>query len=104
MKAEDSRQADTGEEASGRNSEGALHGAEADVTTRPRTKAEWEQENGLMDAVCERGNVMLLNAYKRAGLTDLELIIYDGARHEVFNETNKDEVMADLVEWIDARL
>jgi alpha-beta hydrolase superfamily lysophospholipase len=47
---------------------------------------------------------MLLNAYKRAGMTDLELIIYDGGRHEVFNETNKDEVLADLVEWIDARL
>ena len=52
----------------------------------------------------EKGNVMLLNAYKRAGLSDLELIIYDGARHEVFNETNKSEVMDDLIEWIDARL
>ena len=52
----------------------------------------------------EKGNVMLLNAYKRVGLTDLELIVYEGARHEVFNETNKDEVIADLVEWIDARL
>lgn len=52
----------------------------------------------------ERGNVMLLNAYKRAGLSDLELIIYDGGRHEVFNETNKSEVMDDLIEWIDARL
>jgi RNA-directed DNA polymerase len=63
MKAEDSRQADTGEEESGRNSEGALHGAEADMTTRPRTKAELEQASGLMDAVCERGNLML--AYQR---------------------------------------
>ena len=52
----------------------------------------------------ERGNVLLLNAYKRAGLTDLELVIYDGARHEVFNETNQDEVIADLVEWLDSRL
>ena len=52
----------------------------------------------------EKGNVMLLNAYKRVGLTDLELIVYQGARHEVFNETNKDEVIADLVEWIDSRL
>lgn len=52
----------------------------------------------------ERGNVMLLNAYKRAGLTDLELIIYDGARHEVFNETNKTEVISDLIEWLTARL
>lgn len=63
MKAEDSRQADTGEEESGQNPEGALHGAETDVTTRLRTKAEWEQESGLMGAVCERGNLML--AYQR---------------------------------------
>lgn len=63
MKADDSRQVNTGEEESGQNSEGALHGAEADVTTRKRTKAEWEQAGGLMDAVCERGNLML--AYDR---------------------------------------
>jgi alpha-beta hydrolase superfamily lysophospholipase len=47
---------------------------------------------------------MLLNAYKRVGLTDLELIVYEGARHEVFNETNKDEVIADLVSWLEARV
>lgn len=63
MQAEDSRQADTGEEESGRNSESAVPGAETDVTTRPRTKAGLEQESGLMDAVCERGNLML--AYQR---------------------------------------
>lgn len=63
MKAEDSRQVNTGKEESGRNPEGALHGAEADVTTRLRTKAEKEQESGMMDAVCERGNLML--AYQR---------------------------------------
>ncbi len=63
MKAEDSRQADTGEEESGQNSEGTLRGAETDVTTRLRTKAEWERESGLMDAVCVRGNLKL--AYQR---------------------------------------
>ncbi len=63
MKADDSRQVNTGDEESGRNSEGALHGAEADVTTRLRTKAEWAQTSGLMEAVCERGNLML--AYER---------------------------------------
>jgi alpha-beta hydrolase superfamily lysophospholipase len=52
----------------------------------------------------EKGNVMLLNAYKRIGLTDLELIVYQGALHEVFNETNKDEVIADLVSWLEARV
>jgi group II intron reverse transcriptase/maturase len=63
MKAEDSRQADSGEEESGQNAEATLRGAEADVTTRLRTKAEWEQGSGLMDTVCERGNLML--AYQR---------------------------------------
>jgi group II intron reverse transcriptase/maturase len=63
MKAEDSRPADTGKEELGRNPEGALRGAETDVTTRLRTKAELERESGLMEAVCERGNLKL--AYQR---------------------------------------
>src|SRR3989338_9090364 len=63
MKAEDSRQVNTGKEESGRNSERALSGAEAGVTTRLRTKAELERESGLMDAACERGNLLL--AYQR---------------------------------------
>lgn len=63
MKAEDSRQVDTRAEEPGRNPGGAGSGAEADVTTRSRTKAELERENGLMDAVVERGNLWL--AYER---------------------------------------
>ena len=35
-----------------------------------------------------------------AGL-DVEAIWYEGARHEILNETNRDEVEADLVAWID---
>jgi alpha-beta hydrolase superfamily lysophospholipase len=47
---------------------------------------------------------MLVHAYEsRSGFTDTTLEIYSGARHEVFNETNRDEVMADLVRWLDAR-
>lgn len=63
MKAEDSRQADTRTEALARNADGAVLGAEADVTTRLRTKAELKQESGLMEAVCERDNLKL--AYQR---------------------------------------
>lgn len=40
----------------------------------------------------------------RSKLTDVEVIIYDGARHEIFNETNKDDVTADLIAWLDERL
>jgi alpha-beta hydrolase superfamily lysophospholipase len=47
---------------------------------------------------------MLVHAYKtRSGFTDTTLVIYPGARHEVFNETNRDEVVGDLVRWLDAR-
>lgn len=52
----------------------------------------------------ETGNKKLLDAYRRAGAIDVELIAYHGARHEVFNETNKNEVLADLVTWLDDRL
>lgn len=47
----------------------------------------------------------LASAYvTRSGLTDVEAIVYPEARHEIFNETNRDEVIADLVAWLDARL
>ena len=60
MKAEDSRRVDAGGEELGPNPGGALSGAETDATTRKRTKAE---SSVLMEAVCERGNLML--AYQR---------------------------------------
>jgi alpha-beta hydrolase superfamily lysophospholipase len=41
---------------------------------------------------------------QRSKLSDVEVVIYDGARHEIFNETNSDEVMADLIGWLDSRL
>lgn len=49
----------------------------------------------------ERSARMLEKAYtRRSGLRDVRLIVYPGARHEVFNETNRDEVIADLVAWL----
>ncbi|WP_296647465.1 alpha/beta hydrolase [Rhodoluna sp.] len=52
----------------------------------------------------ERGNKLLLDAYRRAGVQDTECVIYHDARHEIFNETNKTEVLADLVKWLNDRL
>jgi RNA-directed DNA polymerase len=60
MTAEDARAVDASVEESGRNSEAAAVGAETIATTRARTKAE---SSGLMEAVVERGNLML--AYQR---------------------------------------
>ncbi len=32
---------------------------------------------------------------------DVELKLYPGARHELFNETNRDEVFGDLIAWLE---
>ena len=45
----------------------------------------------------------LLRVYRAAGL-DVTAKIYPDARHETLNETNRDEVTRDLVDWLDARL
>ena len=53
----------------------------------------------------EKGAKALVDAYqKRSGVKDIELVVYHDARHEVFNETNRDEVFADLAEWLNAQL
>ena len=36
-----------------------------------------------------------------AGCENVTLKMYEGARHELFKETNRDEVFADLVDWLD---
>lgn len=53
----------------------------------------------------ERGVKKLEQAYReRAGVHDLTVQVYPDARHEVFNETNRDEVVADLLAWLDRRV
>ena len=47
---------------------------------------------------------VLAQRYRDAGLTDVTLRIYDEARHEIFNETNRDEVTADVLGWLDDRV
>ena len=63
MKAEESRQATTPTEEPTQNAGGTAVGAESDMTTRWRTKAELKGEGGLMEVAVERGNLML--AYQR---------------------------------------
>lgn len=51
-----------------------------------------------------RGPQGLARAYRRAGLADVQLRIYPGARHELLHETNRAEVMRDLLHWLQAHL
>lgn len=43
--------------------------------------------------------IPLVDAYRAAGL-DVTLKVYPGGRHEMLNETNRAEVIADLVAWL----
>lgn len=52
----------------------------------------------------ERGNTLLMNAFRKAGVQDVTLIIYPEARHEVFNELNKEEVILDVIDWLNTSL
>jgi alpha-beta hydrolase superfamily lysophospholipase len=45
---------------------------------------------------------LLGQRYRDAGVTDVTVRVYPGARHEVFNETNRDEVTAGIVAWLQA--
>ncbi len=42
----------------------------------------------------------LIDAYRDAGLTKVTTRLYPDARHETLNETNRDEVTADLIGWL----
>ena len=46
----------------------------------------------------------LANALRSAGNRQLQLNLYPQARHELFNETNRDEVMADVIAWLNQAL
>jgi alpha-beta hydrolase superfamily lysophospholipase len=45
----------------------------------------------------------LVDRYRAAGV-DVTTRIYPGGRHEMFNETNRDEVVADLIDWLNRYL
>lgn len=56
---------------------------------------------GQLDPVGgERGMQRLAEQYRRSGHNRVDLKIYDEGRHEMLNETNRDEVTADLLTWI----
>ncbi|MDF1730550.1 MAG: lysophospholipase [Minwuia sp.] len=44
-----------------------------------------------------KGVQRLRDLYRTAGVTDLTMTLYDGARHEILNETNRAEVTADII-------
>ncbi len=46
----------------------------------------------------------LISAYRKSGHTRVTLKVYPASRHEILNETNRDTVIADVLDWCNANL
>ncbi|MDY0288762.1 MAG: alpha/beta hydrolase [Sphaerochaeta sp.] len=62
--------------------------------------------SGSMDPVGSYGKGLLKveEFYRQAGIKDLTLKLVEGARHEVLNETDREETMKYLTSWIVERI
>lgn len=61
---------------------------------------------GSLDPVGENTRAIdrMLADFRAAGLRNVKHRHYPGARHEMLNETNRDEVMRDLLAWLEAEV
>jgi alpha-beta hydrolase superfamily lysophospholipase len=51
-----------------------------------------------------RGPTALVALLRKAGVRDIEFVLYPDARHEPLNETNREEVTVNLLAWIKKHL
>ncbi len=62
--------------------------------------------SGALDPV--GGNTLgvkaLVERYVEKGVQEITLKFYEGGRHEMLNETNRDEVYKDVLDWLEAHL
>ena len=42
--------------------------------------------------------------YKDAGISDITYRLYEDDRHEILNETDRDQVMADIAAWLNVHV
>ena len=48
-----------------------------------------------------KGVLKLVKTYEKLGIKDLEYKLYKDGRHEMLNEINRDEVIEDIIKWLD---
>lgn len=77
---------------------GALAGIRSDLPLLVTSGSDDPLAGGgqLVEALGQR--------YRDAGLVDVTVKLYDGARHEILNETNRDEITSDVVAWLESHL
>lgn len=62
--------------------------------------------SGSKDPVGQFGKGVqnVFELYKNTGVKDINIQLYDNGRHEMLNETNRQEVYADIYNWIEQHL
>lgn len=53
---------------------------------------------------CGAGVKRAFRSFRRAGVRDVSCRLYPGARHEILNDTCREEVRRDLLAWMEARI
>ena len=62
--------------------------------------------SGSMDPIGDysKGVTEVCRTLKKTGHTNVTLKLYEGARHEILNETNRAEVYLDIIDWLDEKV
>ena len=62
--------------------------------------------SGMEDPLSNKGKDISLIAdkYRTAGIRNVKVKLYPGARHEIINEINKEEVMKDMLDWLNQNI
>lgn len=51
-----------------------------------------------------KGVSKVRDMYQKAGIEDLQMVLYENDRHEILNELDRGKVYADLLAWMEARM
>lgn len=51
-----------------------------------------------------KGVLRLKDRYINLGVKDISCKLYEGGRHEMLNEINKDEVIENIIQWLDEKM
>lgn len=73
---------------------------------RIRKKIPMLLVSGAEDGIGDygRGVSKVRDIYQKAGIEDLQMVLYENDRHEILNELDREKIFADLLDWIQARM
>ena len=50
-----------------------------------------------------KGVIRAYKSFLKAGMNDVTMKLYHEGRHEILNETNREEVFRDILTWLDGK-